>query len=48
MESEDQAVLSNAVLQALTEDAQGLGGLGDVVAAVVQSLGDDLLLIVVH
>ena len=36
----NQPVLSNPVLQALAENAQGLRGLRDVVAAVVQGLGD--------
>ena len=35
-------------MQALAQDAQGVGGLGDVIAAAVQGLGDDLLFIVVH
>ena len=45
--SKDQAVLSDLVLQALTENTQGLGGPGDIIAAVVQGPGDDLLLLAV-
>ena len=36
------------VLKTLPSQAQGLGGLGDIVAEMLQGLADDLALIIIH
>ena len=42
------SVFMDPVLKTLSSQSQGLGGLGDIVAEMLQSLADDLALIIIH
>ena len=41
-------VFMDPVLKTLPSQAQGLGGLGDIVAEMLQSLADNLVFIIIH
>ena len=45
---QDDPVFPDAVLEALAQDTQRLSGTGDVAAAVLQGLEEDLVLIIVQ